>query len=101
MEQHFISTAGTLKMVSIRTLITEHNLYSPMARVLCFNPIGIVFKLLYINIFNDSPYFRCPDGERFYPFEIFGFRKLKLYLFRVAVFAFNTIWAVVPSLVTN
>ena len=29
-----------------------------------------VFKLLYINISKESPYFRFPDEERFYPFEI-------------------------------
>ena len=28
------------------------------------------YKLLYTNISNDSPYFGCPDKERFYPFEI-------------------------------
>ena len=34
--------------------------------------------LLYINISKDSPYFRCQDEEHFYPFEILGFRTLKL-----------------------
>ena len=71
-----------------------HIVYVPIARVypliLLVNHIrGTVFKLLYINISNDSPYFHCPDEERFYPFEILAFRTLKLYLFRVVVFAFN------------
>ena len=38
---------------------------------------------------NDSPYFRCPDEERFYPFEILALRTLKHQLFRAVVFAFN------------
>ena len=47
--------------------------------VLLVNHIrGTVFKLLYINVSNDSPYFHCPDEERFYPFEILAFRTLKL-----------------------
>ena len=63
--------------------------YSPC---LSFNPIGQsyswccesleIFKyksyLLYINISSDSRYFRCPDEEQFYPFEILAFRTLKL-----------------------
>ena len=48
-----------------------------------------LLSVKYINISNDSPYFRCPDEERFYPFEILAFRTLKLYLFRVVVLAFN------------
>ena len=50
---------------------------------------GTVFKPLYINISNDSPYFRCPDEELFYPFEILAFRTLKLLLFRVVAFPYN------------
>ena len=60
-----------------------HCVYVPIARVypsiLLVNHIrGTVFNLLYINIFNDSPYFRGPDEERFYPFEILAFKTLKL-----------------------
>ena len=33
-----------------------------------------VFKLLYINVSSGSAYFRCPDEERFYLFEILAFR---------------------------
>ena len=71
-----------------------HFLINPIARVylsisLVNHIRGTVFKLLYINISNDSPYFHCPDEERFYPFEILAFRTLKLQLFRVVVFAFN------------
>ena len=52
-----------------------HCVYVPLAHVypsiLLVNHIrGTVFKLLYINISNDSPYFRCPDEGWFYPFEI-------------------------------
>ena len=44
--------------------------YVPIARVypsiLLVNHIrGTVFKLLYIHISNDSPYFRCPEHENF------------------------------------
>ena len=66
----------------------------PAARVypsiLLVNHIrGTVFKLLYIHNSNDSPYFRCSDEERFYPFEILALRTLLLLLFRVVVFAFD------------
>ena len=55
--------------------------YVPTARVylsiLLVNHIrGSVFKLLSIHNSNDSPYFRCPDEERFYPFEILALRTL-------------------------
>ena len=39
--------------------------------------------------YNDSPYFRCPDEERFYPFEILALRTVKVQLFRVVVFTFK------------
>ena len=53
---------------------------------------GTVFKRLHIYISNNSPYFRCPDEERFHPFEILAFRTLKRQLFRVVVFAFNKLF---------
>ena len=91
--EHFISTAGTLKNGINRTsdhiilplCIVQplHCVYVPIAcvypSILLANHIrGTVFKLLYINISDDSPYLRCPDEERFYPFEILAFRTLKL-----------------------
>ena len=53
--------------------------YVPISRVYPSIPLvnhirGTVFKLLYINISNDSPYFRCPDERRFYPIEILAFK---------------------------
>ena len=97
MEQHFkfISTAVRLKkwyksdqwslIIILPLCIVQplHCVYVPIARVypsdLLVNHIrGTLFKLLYINISNDSPYFRCPDEQRFYPFEILTFRTLKL-----------------------
>ena len=38
---------------------------------------------------NDSPYFRCPDEERFYPFDILAFRTLKILLLCVVVLALH------------
>ena len=51
--------------------------------------VAMVAKLPWQPQGYDSPYFRCPDEERFYPFEILALRTLKLQLFRVVVFAFN------------
>ena len=50
---------------------------------------GTVFKLLYINICNDSPYFRCHDEELFYSFEIMAFKNPETLFIRVVIFAFN------------
>ena len=55
-----------------------HVLHRPSSILLVSHIRGTVFKLLYINISNDSPYFHCPDEERFYPFEILALRTLKL-----------------------
>ena len=60
---------------------------------------GTVFKLLYINISNDSGYSCCPDEERFYTFKILAFRTLKLQLFPVVVFAFNQCYFSFPMVV--
>ena len=34
------------------------------------------------NISGDSPYFRCPDEERFYPIEILALIELVRHIFR-------------------
>ena len=67
----------------IKIALRKYVINVPIARVypsiLLVNHIrGTGFKLLYINISKDSPYFRCPDEERFYPFKILAFRTLKL-----------------------
>ena len=50
----------------------------PVCPIYCEGRVMSVFKLLYIHNSNDSLYFRCPDAERFYPFEILALRTLKL-----------------------
>ena len=66
-------------------LTSQSNLsivFIPIASVLSFNPIGqscgTVLNSCVHNISNDSSYFRWPDEERFYPFEILALRTLKL-----------------------
>ena len=61
-----------------RIIINDNPPYNYPSILLVNHICGTLFKLLYIHNSNDSPYFRCPDEERFYPFEILALRTLEL-----------------------
>ena len=109
MDQHFISTAGTIKN-GINQTSDHQSIILPLYKVqplhfICsYSPCFILQSywsiilvvLLYVNISNDSPYIRCPDEERFYLFEILAFGTLKLQIICAAVFAFNKFCLINP-----